>query len=121
LTQRSFSGKTICNHTSNKYRSKKERRYSNNIFRPQKLAKNTGFNKKTFIVYAFSLFFIFLFYFQRPENPFVEASSNAGHGVVGLLDILASGDPLRPHLQTTQNQLIQEEEKIKLRERKKRK
>jgi hypothetical protein len=66
----------------------------------------------------------FLFSFQRPENPFVEASSNAGHGVVGLLDILASGDPLRPHLQTTENQLIEEEkkikEKIKLRKRKKR-
>jgi hypothetical protein len=55
--------------------------------------------------------FFILFYFQRPENPFVEASSNAGHGVVGLLDILASGDPLRPHLQTTENQLIQEEKK----------
>jgi hypothetical protein len=61
-----------------------------------------------------------LFYFQRPENPFVEASSNAGHGVVGLLDILASGDPLRPHLQTTENQLIKEE-KNKVERKKKKK
>jgi hypothetical protein len=40
--------------------------------------------------------------------------------VVGLLDILASGDPLRPHLQTTQNQLIQEGEKNKVEKKKKR-
>jgi hypothetical protein len=41
--------------------------------------------------------------------------------VVGLLDILASGDPLRPHLQTTENQLIQEEEKNKVEKKKKKK
>jgi len=35
---------------------------------------------------------------QRPKNSLVESSGNAGDRVVGLLDILASGDPLCAHL-----------------------